>query len=116
MDEHGKLYWHEDFYEALQLELYEYRDALKFIYEHQLSKETLRMDVLVIKKDENIKIEKNIGRIFKVGFVFGVGLQQSSRVRIFLFVIWKNSHVRNHAVRFVDDASRETHEILGQVG
>ena len=70
MDEHGKLYWHEAFYEALQLELYEYTDALKFIYEHQLSKEALRMDVLVIKKDKNIIIEKNIGRIFKKCNIF----------------------------------------------
>ena len=70
MDEHGKLYWHEAFYEALQLELYEYRDALKFTYEHQLSKEALRMDVLVIKNDKNIKIKKNIGRIFKKCNIF----------------------------------------------
>ena len=70
MDEHGKLYWHEAFYEALQLELCQYRDVLEFIYEHQLSKEALRMDVLVIKKDKDIQIEKNIGRIFKKHNIF----------------------------------------------
>ena len=40
-------------------------DALKFTYEHQLSKQALIVDVLVVKKEHDIEIEKNIGRIFK---------------------------------------------------
>ena len=70
MDEHGKIYWHEAFFEALQLELYQYKDALKFINEHLLSKEALRMDVLVIKKEKDIQIQKNIGRLFKGHNIF----------------------------------------------
>ena len=45
-----KIYWHEAFYAALQLELHDYKDALTFEDEHQLSKEALKMDVLIIKK------------------------------------------------------------------
>ena len=60
-----KTYWHDAFYEALQLELHQYLKSLKFVYEHQLSKEALIVDVLVIKKEHDIEIEKNIGKIFK---------------------------------------------------
>ena len=67
---HGKIYWHEAFFEALQLELYQYKDALMFESEHRLSQEALRMDVLVIKKDKDIQIDKNIGRIFKGHNIF----------------------------------------------
>ena len=60
-----KIYWHAAFFEALQLELHQYLDVLNFIDEHSLSKQALLIDVLVIKKEHNIKIEKNIGRIFR---------------------------------------------------
>ncbi|MCL2187357.1 MAG: hypothetical protein FWC16_00965 [Defluviitaleaceae bacterium] len=65
MDENNKIYWHGAHHEALQLELYEYADALEFISEYTLSEEALRMDTLVIKKVKDVKIEKNIGKIFK---------------------------------------------------
>ena len=51
------------FFEALQLEFHQYLHALKFIDEHQLSKEALIIDVIIIKKERGVKIEKNIGRI-----------------------------------------------------
>ena len=60
-----KIYWHDAFSAALQLELHDYEDSLIFEDEHQLSKEALKIDVLIIKKAADIKIEKNIGRIFK---------------------------------------------------
>jgi len=60
-----KTYWHDAFFEALQLELHQYLPSLKFIYEHQLSKQALIIDVLVIRKEHDIEIEKNIGKIFK---------------------------------------------------
>ena len=64
MDE-SKIFWHKPHFEALKLELHEYLDALKFIVEHQLSKEALIMDVLIIKKDPATVITKNIGMIFR---------------------------------------------------
>ena len=70
MDEHGKIYWHDAFFEALQLEFYQYKDALHFDDEYRLSEEALRMDVLVIKKDKHVQIDKNIGKIFKEHNIF----------------------------------------------
>ena len=37
-----KVFWHEAHFEALKLELHEYRDALSFVSEHQLSKEACK--------------------------------------------------------------------------
>ena len=65
MDEKGKVYWHDAHHEALQLELYEYEDALIYEIEHELNKEALRMDTLIIKRIKDVKNEKNIGKIFK---------------------------------------------------
>ena len=66
----GKIYWHSAFYAALQLELHDYKDVLTFEDEHQLSKEALKMDVLIIKKTADKKINKNIGQIFKNHNIF----------------------------------------------
>ena len=60
-----RIYWHGAHHEALQLELYEYEDVLEFIKEHELSKEALRMDTLIIKKLKDVQINKNIGKIFR---------------------------------------------------
>ena len=70
MSTHDKIYWHEAFFEALQLELYQYKDSLEFHKEHRINEEALRMDVLVIKKEKDTKIEKNIGHIFKGHNIF----------------------------------------------
>jgi len=67
---HDRIHWHEAFYEALRLELDRYLEFLQFENERLLSKEALRMDVLVIKKEKDIEIEKNIGRIFKTHNIF----------------------------------------------
>ena len=65
MTTRDKVYWHEAFFEALQLEFIDYLHLLEFENEHQLSKEALIMDVLIIKKRPGEKIHKNIGQIFK---------------------------------------------------
>ena len=57
--------WHEAFFEAFRQELCDYRDSLKFIYQHPLTTEALRIDVLVVKKLKDLTIEKNIARIFR---------------------------------------------------
>ncbi|MCL1988740.1 MAG: hypothetical protein FWG64_12350 [Firmicutes bacterium] len=69
-DNQDKIYWHEAFFAALQLEFYDYADVLIFEDEHQLSKEALIMDVLVIKKAADVYISKNIGQIFKTHNIF----------------------------------------------
>ena len=65
LDEQEKIYWHGAHFEALQLELHDYLDALLFKKENELCKEALRMDTLIIKKIRDVEIAKNIGRIFK---------------------------------------------------
>ena len=57
--------WHPAFVQAIQLELEDYMDVLTFETEHQLTTEPLKIDILIIKKKENVVIEKNIGRIFQ---------------------------------------------------
>ena len=70
MNERAKVFWHEAFFEALQLEFHRYHDSLEFEDEYPLSKEALIMDVLVIKKKQGERIDKNIGRIFKTHNIF----------------------------------------------
>jgi len=70
LNTHDKVFWHEAFFEAIQLEFHDYRDSLDFQDEHHLSKEALIMDVLVIKKKQGERIDKNIGKIFKTHNVF----------------------------------------------
>jgi hypothetical protein len=62
---HGKLKWHPVFYQAVKLELYDYMDSLEFKYEHQLTSEPLRIDLLVIKKLKDMVIDKNFARMFR---------------------------------------------------
>jgi hypothetical protein len=59
-----KIQWHSAFYDAIKAELDEYRQHLTFITEHQLTTEPLRIDLLIVRKPSDIKIEKNIARIF----------------------------------------------------
>jgi hypothetical protein len=61
----AKLNWHPAFLQAIQLELADYKDALEFKYEYQLTTEPLRIDLLIIKKPKDLLINKNIARIFK---------------------------------------------------
>ena len=60
-----RLQWHPAFYAGLQIELEKDAGNLIFESEHQLSTKPLEIDVLIIKKNLNIPIEKNIGRIFR---------------------------------------------------
>lgn len=63
--ENAVLQWHPGFYAGLQIELAEEAHHLSFENEHQLGTKPKEIDVLVIKKDSNVAIKKNIGRIFR---------------------------------------------------
>ena len=65
LPEDEKISWHPAFFEAIQLELEEYGDNLQFIPEYPLTREPLRIDVVIIKKSRDIPIEKNIAAIFR---------------------------------------------------
>ena len=61
----ARRFWHPAFFEAIQMELDEYRHALQFTHEHQLTTEPLKIDVVIIKKTGDIPIKKNIAAIFR---------------------------------------------------
>ncbi len=59
------LQWHPAFYAGVQIELEEEAKKLIFENEHQLGTKPKEIDVLIIKKNFEEQIEKNIGRIFR---------------------------------------------------
>ena len=58
-------HWHPGFLGAMEIEFRSYRKHLDFDDEHTLSKEPLKMDLLVIKKDRSVAITNQIGNIFR---------------------------------------------------
>ena len=64
-EEKKVLQWYPAFYAGLQIELADEAHHLQFESEHQLGTKPKQIDVLIIKKDSNVSIKKNIGRIFK---------------------------------------------------
>jgi len=57
--------WHPAFFEAIQLELDEYRGVLEFIYDYPLTTGPQRIDVVIIKNTADVPIKKNIAAIFR---------------------------------------------------
>jgi hypothetical protein len=64
-DKREDVAWHGAAYEMAALEFLEYQSILEYKAEHQLTKEPLRIDVVIIKKKPGTKIDKNIGKIFR---------------------------------------------------
>ena len=63
--EHEFLQWHPAFSAVLRIEFAEDLEILDIIEEYMLGKKPMQMDVLIIKKEPNIPVKKNIGRIFR---------------------------------------------------
>ena len=57
--------WHPGFYGAAELEFLSNKGDLEFQREYNLSKEPVRMDLLIIKKLSDVRIENERGHIFK---------------------------------------------------
>jgi hypothetical protein len=57
--------WHPAFLEAIKQELGQYGDLLEYTPEYQLTKEPLRIDVIIVKKRKNVPITKNIAALFR---------------------------------------------------
>lgn len=66
-NEKGKqvLQWHPAFFAGIQIEFAEEADDLIFENEHQLGTKPMEIDVLIIKKNSDRKLQKNIGKIFR---------------------------------------------------
>ncbi len=62
---HRILQWHPAFYAGLQIELEAEADLLVFESEHQLGTRPKEIDVLIVKKEKEVPIRKNIGKIFR---------------------------------------------------
>lgn len=60
-----RIAWHPGFASAMQLELGAYRDSLTFETEHELNRQPLRIDLLVVKKNAGVRIEHDVGSIFR---------------------------------------------------
>jgi hypothetical protein len=60
-----KNYWHPAFCGAAELEFRDNKEDLEFQREYNLSKEPIRVDLLVVKKIGSVKIKNEIGCIFK---------------------------------------------------
>ena len=63
--EKTKLQWHPAFGAALRITLQDEMKYLEMHEEHLLSKKPLQMDILIIKKTQDIQIKKKIGMIFR---------------------------------------------------
>ena len=59
------LQWHPAFYAGIQIEFGEEAKKLIFENEHNLSSKPLQIDVLVVKKQNEEAIKKNLGQIFR---------------------------------------------------
>ena len=57
--------WHPGFYGAAELEFLSNKDDLEFQREFNLSKEPIRMDLLIIKKLSDVRMKNEIGYIFR---------------------------------------------------
>ncbi len=57
--------WHPGFYSTAEIEFASNKDQLEFEREYNLSKEPLRMDLLIIKKRPGVQLQNEIGRMFK---------------------------------------------------
>lgn len=63
-DTPNKIKWHPAFYAATELELQANIEQLELKTEYNLSKEPIRIDLLIIKETDR-KIENEIGRIMR---------------------------------------------------
>jgi len=64
-DTEHKLHWHPAFLQAMRVELLDYKDVLEFKEEYQLNAAPLQIDLLIIKKPKELRIDKNFARIFR---------------------------------------------------
>jgi hypothetical protein len=60
-----RIFWHPAFVEAMRLELEDWAAILDFISEFQLNAAPFILDMLVIKKNAGVVIDKNIAQIFR---------------------------------------------------
>lgn len=61
-----RLQWHTAIDAAVRIELEMNSSEVQIESEHMLGKKPMQIDLLIIKKDRNVVVDKNIGRIFRM--------------------------------------------------
>ena len=61
----AKIQWHPGFVAAMDLEFEENRSDLIYEKEYNLNTKPLEIDLLIIKKDSNVQIVNEIGKLFR---------------------------------------------------
>lgn len=57
--------WHMGFYGAVELEFRKDKIFLEFQQEYQLSKKPLEIDMLIVRKKEDVELSNEIGKLFR---------------------------------------------------
>ena len=65
MTNERKTQWHPAFCSAIKLELREDAEHLEYTSEYNLNTKPLQMDLLIVKKEKNVEIKNEIGKIFR---------------------------------------------------
>ena len=65
MSKELKTQWHPAFVSAMQLELKEDAQYLNFTSEHNLNTKPLEVDLLIVKKEKDVEIKNEIGKVFR---------------------------------------------------
>ena len=60
-----KKQWHPAFAAAIHIEMEDEAEYLEIEAEHMLSNKPMQIDLLVIKKKQEVQLKKNIARIFR---------------------------------------------------
>jgi hypothetical protein len=117
-----RISWHPAFFEAIQMELEEYSQDLQFISEYQLTKEPMRVDVVIIKKTRDITIKKNIAAIFRKDNIVEykspddhISINDYYQVYAYacLYKVQRHGDIREMTITFV--GSRKPRELLGHL-
>ena len=61
----AKIQYHPAFASGIELLMWDYQASLVIETEHELSRKPLKMDLLIVKKKEDVDIENEIGYIFR---------------------------------------------------
>jgi len=65
MSKELKTQWHPAFVSAMQLELKEDAQYLNFTSEYNLNTKPLEVDLLIVKKEKDVELKNEIGKIFR---------------------------------------------------
>ena len=65
MSKELKTQWHPAFVSAIKLELIEDAEYLDYTSEYNLNTKPLEMDLLIVKKEKDVEIKNEIGKIFR---------------------------------------------------